>query len=260
MPIYAIGDIHGQKAMLDHALDLIETDGGPGAHIVFIGDYTDRGPDSRAVIETLIAGKDAGRNWCFLKGNHDRMFCDYVTRAIEHDPKVKSNISWVNPRLGGVTTLASYGVTGTPHFAHPLNGFETLTHYTRDGQNITPGQIVAEAKSAVPEPHIAFLANLPLTLTTEDLIFVHAGLRPNVALADQDVEDMLWIRDGFLEVNHDFGRLVVHGHTALDAPTHFGTRVDIDGGAGYGRPLVPVVFEGRDCWTLTRTGRIPLTA
>ena len=63
MPIYAIGDIHGQKAMLDHALDLIETDGGPGAHIVFIGDYTDRGPDSRAVIETLIAGKDAGRNW-----------------------------------------------------------------------------------------------------------------------------------------------------------------------------------------------------
>ena len=61
-PIYAIGDIHGQKAMLDHALDLIETDGGSDAKIVFLGDYTDRGPDSRSVVETLIAGRNAGRN------------------------------------------------------------------------------------------------------------------------------------------------------------------------------------------------------
>ena len=258
MTIYAIGDIHGQKAMLDHALSLIKADGGPDAHIVFIGDYTDRGPDSRAVIETLIAGKASGKNWSFLKGNHDRMFCDYVTTAKEHDPKVKSNISWINRRLGGVTTLASYGITGEPHFAHPLNGFETLTHYTRDGENIAPADIAAEARAVVPQSHIDFLSSLPLTLTTEDLIFVHAGLRPNVALADQDIEDLIWIRDGFLETNHDFGRLVVHGHTALDAPTHFRNRIDIDGGAGYGRPLVPVVFEGRDCWTLTPTGRLPL--
>lgn len=259
MPTYAIGDIHGQIDMLDNALALIAADGGEDAHIVFIGDYTDRGPDSRAVIETLISGKSAGKNWTFLKGNHDRMFCDYVTGAIEHDPKVKSNISWINPRLGGVTTLASYGIIGEPHFAHPLNGLETLTHYTRDGDNTAPETIAAEARAAVPQSHIDFLTNLPLTVQTEDLIFVHAGLRPNVALADQDIEDLLWIRDGFLETNHDFGRLVVHGHTALDHPTHFGNRIDIDGGAGYGRPLVPVVFEGRDCWTLTTTGRVPLT-
>ena len=258
MPIYAIGDIHGQIDMLNHALGLIAADGGPDAHIVFIGDYTDRGPDSRAVIERLIAGKAAGHNWTFLKGNHDRMFCDYVTSANEHDPKVKSNISWINPRLGGANTLASYGVTGTPHFDHPLNGFEKLTHYTRDGATLSAATIAAEARAAVPQAHTDFLSNLPLTLETEDLIFVHAGLRPQIALADQDVEDLLWIRDGFLETAYDFGRIVVHGHTALDAPTHFGTRVDIDGGAGYGRPLTPVVFEGRDCWTLTSTGRVPL--
>ena len=260
MTIYAIGDIHGQIDMLNNALALIKADGGPDAHTVFIGDYTDRGLNSKSVIETLIAGKAAGKNWSFLKGNHDRMFCDYVTSAIEHDPKVKSNISWINPRLGGANTLASYGVTGTPHFDHPLNGVETLTHYTRNGETISPETIAAEARTAVRQSHIDFLSNLPLTLETENLIFVHAGLRPNIAIKDQDIEDLLWIRDGFLETNHNFERLVVHGHTALNHPTHFGNRVDIDGGAGYGRPLVPVVFEGRDCWTLTDTGRVPLVA
>ena len=259
MTIYAIGDIHGQIDMLNHALALIEADGGPDAHTVFIGDYTDRGLNSKSVIETLIAGKAAGKNWSFLTGNHDRMFCDYVTSGNQHDPKVKSNISWINPRLGGVTTLASYGIIGEPHFAHPLNGYETLTHYTLVGTTISPPEIAAEARAMVPQAHIDFLSSLPLTLCTEDHIFVHAGLRPGIALADQDIEDLLWIREGFLETRHDFGRLVVHGHTALDAPTHFGNRIDIDGGAGYGRPLVPVVFEGRDCWTLTPNGRVPLT-
>ncbi len=254
--IYAIGDIHGQKAMLEHALDLITQDGGPDAHIVFLGDYTDRGPDSAGVIDMLIEGKAAGRNWSFLMGNHDRMFCDYVTNAVEHDPKVKSNISWVNPRLGGAATLASYGMLGEPHFAHPLHGFEALTHYTRDGNMVSHDKIALEARAAVPQAHLDFLTTLPMTLATEDLIFVHAGLRPNVALEDQDVEDLLWIRDGFLETGYDFGRLVVHGHTALEEPTHFGTRIDIDCGAGYGRPLIPVVFEGRDCWALTEAGRV----
>lgn len=74
MTLYAIGDIHGQLDMLHNALDLIETDGGRDAQIVFMGDYTDRGPDSRGVIDLLIEGRDAERNWTFLMGNHDRMF------------------------------------------------------------------------------------------------------------------------------------------------------------------------------------------
>ena len=258
--IYAIGDIHGQKAMLDNALALIETDGGPEAHIVFVGDYTDRGPDSKGVIETLIEGREAGRNWTFLKGNHDRFFSHWVQFGKQHDPRVASGISWFNPRLGGMTTLASYGVASEaePKFEKCDDGLEHFTGFAEPSSLITPDQLQRQAKDAVPQSHLEFLDGNPLTFETDDLLFVHAGLRPGVAFENQDPEDFLWIRDGWLEDTRDHGKLVVHGHTALDRPKHEGNRVNIDGGAGYGRPLVPVVFEGRECWTLTPEGRVPL--
>lgn len=257
--IYAIGDIHGQIDMLHTALDLIAADGGADAQVIFVGDYTDRGPNSKAVIDTLIKGQSEGRNWTCLKGNHDRMFHDFVTKGVEHDPMVKSNISWVNKRLGGVTTLASYAVTGDPHFTHHDGDLERLTHYSKDGETLTRDDVLAQAKSLVPQAHLNFLDALPLIHETDDHIFVHAGLRPHVPLADQDAEDMLWIRDGFLETGYNFGKLVVHGHTALDHPTLYETRLNIDGGAGYGRPLVPIALNGTSCWTLTANGRQPLT-
>ena len=258
--IYAIGDIHGQKEMLDHALALITADGGEDAQVVFLGDYTDRGPDSRAVIDTLIAGRDAGRNWTFIKGNHDRFFTRFVQEGREHDPRVKSGISWLNPRLGGTATLASYGVKGTPDFTrHQTSGLEWLEGFQTAQAVWNAEQLQRAAASAVPAAHLDFLDALPLWHATDDLLFVHAGLHPGHAIDQQDIEDLLWIRDGFLDSDHDFGKLIVHGHTALDAPQHFGNRVDLDGGAGYGRPLVPAVFEGRDCWTLTEKGRVALT-
>lgn len=253
-PIYAIGDIHGQSDMLDAALSLIANDGGPDAQVVFLGDYTDRGPDSRGVIERLIAGRDAGRDWVILRGNHDRLFTRFVRHGIAHDDRVRSGIHWINPRLGGDTTLASYGVTGDPVFHHPKGGLERLEQFARLDQPA----LVQQAQAAVPASHLDFLDALPLYHQTDDLLFVHAGLRPGVALTDQTEDDMIWIRDGFVDSRHDFGRLVVHGHTALDIPQHFGNRVDLDGGAGYGRPLLPAVFEGRDCWLLTARGRVPL--
>lgn len=256
--IYAVGDIHGQKAMLDQSLAMIEADGGPDAQVVFMGDYTDRGPDSRAVIDTLIDGLAAGRNWTCLKGNHDRMFYDFVMDGVEHDPAITSNLSWVNPRLGGNTTLASYGITGTPVLDHPEGGFDCLTHFTTDTGDISKDDIVAMAKQNVPQEHLSFLDTRQLYLETGDHIFVHAGLRPNVALAAQTADDIMWIRDGFLDTAHDFGKLVVHGHTAIDYPTHYGTRVNIDAGAGRGRVLVPVAFDGRDCFALTENGRAPI--
>lgn len=259
-PIYAIGDIHGQKEMLDRALALIAADGGDDAQIVFVGDYTDRGPDSRAVIDTLIAGRDAGRNWVFLKGNHDRMFSNFVQQGIEHDPRVKSGISWLNPRLGGSATLASYGIEGEMHFA-PRRGneLEFLVHFEGDSGVLDKSALQQQAQAAVPAAHLDFLETLPLWHETDDLLFVHAGLRPGLPVAAQDPEDLLWIRSPFLETKRDFGKLVVHGHTALDYPQHFGNRIDLDGGAGYFRPLVPAVFEGRDCWLLAGHGRVPLT-
>lgn len=259
-PIYAIGDIHGQKDMLDRALSLIATDGGLNAHVVFLGDYTDRGPDSRGVIDMLIAGVKAGRNWTLIKGNHDRLFSNFVRDGNEHDPRVSSGISWLNPRLGGENTLRSYGIDGQMHFAHRKPpALERLQHFEGPTGWKDKTALHTMAQHCVPVEHLEFLDSLPLTYETPDHIFVHAGLRPSVAVEDQDPEDLIWIRDGFLDSDHDFGKLVVHGHTALDYPQHFGNRVDLDGGAGYGRPLVPAVFEGRDCWVLTDRGRVALT-
>ena len=258
--IYAVGDIHGQKAQLDHALALIAADGGPDAEIVFLGDYTDRGPDSKGVLDTLIDGRAAGRNWRFLMGNHDRFFSHWVQHGREHDPRVASGLSWLNPRLGGIATLASYGVTSDvePTFAREEDGLEYLLGFQRGDRLMTPDDVQRDAQTAVPQSHLAFLDSLPLTLETDDLLFVHAGIKPGVPVADQDPEDLLWIRQGFLDDTRDHGKLVVHGHTALDTPEHFGNRIDLDGGAGYGRPLVPAVFEGRDCFLLTPGGRQPL--
>lgn len=259
-PIYAIGDIHGQADMLDHALALITADGGPDAQLVFLGDYTDRGPDSRGVIDRLIAGYDAGRPWVFLKGNHDRMFTRFVREGTEHDARVKSGISWLNPRLGGSTTLASYGLNGTMHFAdRRTDGRECLAHFEGDAGQIDKDALAAQARDVIPEKHLSFLEERPLFHQTNDLIFVHAGLRMELPLEWQDPEDLLWIREGFLESRTDYGHLIVHGHTALDHPQHFGNRVDLDGGAGYGNPLIPAVFEGRDCWLLTKAGRVRLS-
>ncbi|MEL6641673.1 MAG: metallophosphoesterase, partial [Pseudomonadota bacterium] len=141
--IYALGDIHGQKRMLDNALALIEADGGPDAKIVFLGDYTDRGPDSKGVLDLLIAGQNDGRNWHFIKGNHDRFFSHWVQFGREHDPRVKSGISWLNPRLGGTATIASYGVTSDldPAFARNASDLEVLVHFQKGDTLILPAHV-----------------------------------------------------------------------------------------------------------------------
>lgn len=237
--IYAIGDIHGQIGQLEQALALIERDGGPDARIVFLGDYVDRGPDSRAVLERLRQGVAAGRNWTCLKGNHDRMFEWFLEAVPRYDPHLLVGYHWLHEKLGGVETLASYGVE-VP-------------------ERIRLEDLQRRALAYVPAEHMAFLAGLKTYHQEGELLFVHAGLRPDVALEAQAEDDLLWIRDGFLDYEGPFPWLVVHGHTALEQPTHFGNRVDLDGGAAFGRDLVPVVFEGRDAWCLTAEGRTPLT-
>ncbi|MGR3542393.1 MAG: serine/threonine protein phosphatase, partial [Hasllibacter sp.] len=103
-----------------------------------------------------------------------------------------------------------------------------------------------------------WIAGLPVTREEGDLLFVHAGIRPGVPLREQDEEDLVWIRRGFLDHDRPFGRLVVHGHTPLDAPTHFGNRIGIDSSAAFGMPLVPVAFEGTEAFALDEGGRVPL--
>ncbi len=259
--IYAIGDIHGQRAMLDQALDLIAADGGADAPLVFLGDYTDRGPDSRGVLDRLIAGRAAGRDWTFIKGNHDRMFERFLDSGALHDAEIKSGLSWLDPRLGGDTTLASYGIgpAGPADFATDAAGRQTLVSYPTTQGDLTLASLLSLARERVPVAHRAFLAGNPLMHRTQDALFVHAGFRPGVQLDAQKEDDLIWIRAGWLDNTDDHGVMVVHGHTALDHPTHLGNRIDLDGGAGYGRPLVPAVCDGGLWFLLTDAGRVPLT-
>lgn len=239
MRCYALGDIHGQLDQLDHALGLIEADGYDGEPIVFVGDYTDRGPDSRGVLDRLIEGQAKGKNWVLLKGNHDRMFSWFMEETPRHDPYLLINYYWLHPRLGGDTTLRSYGVE------------------VSDDRRLF--NVHADAREAVPQAHIEFLRDLPLTHRIGDLFFVHAGIKPGVDLNEQEENDLIWIRKGWIEDTRDHGVLVVHGHTMIKFPKHYGNRINLDGGAGYGRPLVPVVFEGMSCWSLSDEGRKPLS-
>ncbi len=242
MRTYAIGDIHGHLDLLCDAHDRIARDtamsGDADAPVVHVGDLVDRGPDSRGVVEHLRAGIAAGHNWVVLKGNHDRMFAAYLADIGWHDPGLRRDLSWLHPRLGGAETLASYGVRGAAD--RPL------------------APVHAEAVAAVPQPHRRFLEACPVYFQRGEVLFVHAGLRPGIAIEAQSETDLVWIRSVFLEDPRDFGALVVHGHTALDAPRHYGNRVNIDSGAAYGGPLTTVVIEGRDVWQLVDGGRVPV--
>lgn len=241
MTLYAIGDIHGQLDRLRAAHDLIARDAaahGPGP-VVHLGDLVDRGPDSAGVVAFLMAGIAAGADWVVISGNHDRMFRLFAGHdAPRHDPRLRPDLSWLHPRLGGAETLASYGVRS------PADRPVAAVH--------------RDARAAVPSEHLAFLAGLSTSHRAGGALFVHAGIRPGVALGSQTEDDLLWIRDPFLTDRRDHGALVVHGHTALERATHYGNRLNLDSGAGYGGPLSAVAIEGWAAFLLTPAGRVPL--
>ncbi len=242
MAVYAIGDIHGRLEALRHQHALIEADRarhGPGP-VVHLGDLVDRGPDSRGVVDWLMAGIARGEDWVVLRGNHDRMFSLFLDDPRACDPGLRADLSWLHPRIGGGATLASYGIANAADL--PL------------------ARAHAAALAAVPAAHRAFLAGLPAMHRAGGAVFVHAGIRPGVALAAQDETDLLWIRGAFLDDPRDHGALVVHGHTAVDAPEHRGNRLNIDTGAGYGRALTTVAIEpGGAVFQLTPGGRLALS-
>ena len=242
MRSYAIGDIHGQLHLLLDAHARIAADrartGDAAAPVVHVGDLVDRGPDSREVVEHLRAGIAAGAPWIVLKGNHDRMFTAFLADLRAHDPGLRPDLGWLHPRLGGAATLASYGVAKAAD------------------RPVAP--VHAEAVAAVPAAHRAFLEARPTWVRRGEVVFVHAGIRPGVPLEAQREDDLVWIRAPFLEDPRDHGFLVVHGHTHLPAPTHYGNRVNIDSGAAYGGPLTAIVIEGRAVFHLTPHGRVPL--
>ncbi|MDP2086868.1 MAG: metallophosphoesterase family protein [Gemmobacter sp.] len=239
MRTYAIGDIHGHLDLLRAAHARIRADravtGDHAAPVIHVGDLVDRGPDSPGVIDFLRAGIAAGEPWVVLKGNHDRMFTLFLKTPPQRDPKLRADLGWLHPRLGGGPTLAGYGIHA------PTDRPEAAVH--------------RDALVAVPQAHRDFLESLPLMHRRGDVVFVHAGIRPGVALEEQTEDDLIWIRHDFLDDARDHGVLVVHGHTAVERATHHGNRLNIDSSAAYGGPVSAVVIEGRSAWLLGPDGR-----
>ncbi len=241
MPLYAIGDIHGHLDQLRGLHGLIAEDAnlhGGRARIVHLGDLVDRGPNSAGVIAYLMSGIARGNDWIVLKGNHDHMLSLFLDDPKAHDPGLRSDLSYLHYKIGGGPTLASYGV--------------------RNAADRPIAPVHAEAVANVPAAHRAFLKGLPVSYQQDEVLIVHAGIRPGIRLDRQSETDLLWIRREFLEDPRDHGPLVIHGHTAIDAPTHYGNRVNIDSGAAYGGPLSAIVIEGREIDLITLNGRVPL--
>lgn len=240
--VYAIGDIHGHLGLLKAAHDLIEADrarhaAGP-APVVHLGDLIDRGPESAGVISYLDAGLREGRDWVVLKGNHDRMLRGFLQDPHRPDEGLRNLVSYLHPGIGGAATLASYGV-----------------HAPADRP---VAKVHADALERVPPGHLAFIDRQRTHFRAGDLLFVHAGVRPGVALEKQTETDLVWIREPFLSHAAPHPWLVVHGHTTVDAPQHRGNRVNIDSGAAYGGPLTALVVEGSETFVLTPRGRAAL--
>ncbi len=242
MRTYAIGDIHGHLDLLIEAHARIAADrresGVDDGPIVHIGDLVDRGPNSQGVIEYLRAGIAAGENWVVLKGNHDRMFTGFLSDMGYQDEGLRADLSYLHYKIGGAETLASYGIKNAAD------------------RRIAP--VHAEAVAAVPQAHRDFLVSRPTSFVRGEVMFVHAGVRPGVPLDAQTETDLLWIRGAFLIDPVDHGKLIVHGHTAIDRPRNYGNRVNTDSGAAYGGPLSAIVLEGRDAFHLTQTDRVLL--
>lgn len=223
--VYAIGDVHGCLYELNLLLDGIEADnkkanqalGREGKpYIVFLGDYIDRGFDSKGVIDRLIALKEKNNTVFFLKGNHEVAFSGFLSYP-------ERNEAWLD--WGGVETLRSYGLDNI--HGRPIKA------------------VSYDARSRVPLAHLDFLNNLALTHQIGDYLFVHAGLKPGIALDDQSEEDLLWIRKPFHQtpVHQRPMQVVVHGHHPVKEPEDKGWRINLDTGACWTGKLSAVVLE-----------------
>jgi serine/threonine protein phosphatase 1 len=223
--VYAIGDIHGRLDLLEQTLALVAED----AHrhpkdvsrsLVFVGDYIDRGPDSRGVVERLLDDPLPGFTTVRLMGNHEDSLLRFIDRQSD-------GLGWLT--YGGVGTLMSYGVPVRTLPADPASA-EELRQATW---------------AALPAAHEAFLRRCLLHHVEDDYVFVHAGIRPGRTLDRQSPQDLLWIRDDFLRSRTPLpGMVVVHGHTICDTAQDLGHRINIDTGAFVSGRLTTLVLRG----------------
>lgn len=226
---YAIGDIHGRADLLDQLLAKIEADdaarGSSNTKVIFLGDLPDRGPASRQVIERAMAFAQDKPDTIFIKGNHEEL----LIRVWDGDRPTAS----IFHRGGGRETLMSYGVTADEYDSWDL------------------GDVIDAAHRVVPQAHIDFLRHFRPAYRSGDYFFTHAGVRPGIALEDQDEKDLRWIRGDFIDSTANFGAVVVHGHTIRDEVEERSNRIGIDTGAYASGRLTAIGLEGTDRWYLS---------
>jgi serine/threonine protein phosphatase 1 len=226
--VYAIGDIHGRRDLLDRLLAMIEADDGARGpartELIFLGDLVDRGPDSVGVIERVMALSETRAVRC-LMGNHEEVFL----RAVDGDPRALRFLV----RIGGRETLLSYGLTEEEY------------------RSVDYDALLVLLREKVPQSHLAFLSAFEKWVEVGDYLFVHAGLRPGVAVEDQKSADLCWIREDFLEHRESFGKMVVHGHSITEEIDERSNRIGIDTGAFASGRLTAIGLERDARWYLT---------
>jgi len=220
--VYAIGDIHGRLDLLLRLETLIAEDLATSepqsSLLVFLGDYVDRGPESRGVIEYLSNEIRIGDVQVFLRGNHEEVLLAFLS-----DASVLAEWS----QFGGLETLYSYGVR--PRLPLRPSDF---------------GEFQERLNNALPVAHRNFLQNTRYSFDMNTHYFVHAGVRPGIRLANQKPEDLLWIRDDFLNSSRPANRVIVHGHTPVVSAELLPHRINVDTGAYLSGRLTCVVLEG----------------
>lgn len=221
MRIHAIGDVHGRLDLLEemHRQIAAGLDERPvdDWRVIHLGDYVDRGPDSRGVLDFLIAARERDPRHVVLAGNHDVGFLDFLAT-----PGAESLFA----RFGGADTARSYGVELSFDMPEALEkGWARLLR-------------------AVPGRHQEFLQSLPFSISFGDFYFCHAGIRPGTALDRQAVQDLIWVRNVFLDYPGLHEKVVVHGHTPASEPEMMANRVNVDTGAYRSGVLTALLIEG----------------
>lgn len=229
--VYAVGDIHGRLDLLDEIIDQIARDSESRqpakTFVVFLGDLIDRGPSSCGVVERLLHFKPEWATPIFLAGNHE----EYLLRVLDGERGVLRD--WM--KFGGAECVRSYGIEP--------EGLDRLDETSA----------MRMVSAAVPPGHREFLRSFGDTFRFGGYLFVHAGIRPGVALEEQSKVDLRWIRDPFLADGKDHGYMVVHGHTIVDQVEERLNRIAIDTGAYRTGILTALAVEGAARWYL-RTG------
>lgn len=219
--IYAIGDVHGRADLLGEVVRRIdahnEANPAPQSVEVFLGDYVDRGPQSRQVLDILTL-RQRQRQMICLKGNHET----YITEFLRNP---SSLARW--KAFGGLETLVSYGLR--PTF---------------DPDEAEQRELATELDRTLPQAHRRFFSGLPISFSCGDYFFAHAGVRPGVPLQLQQQDDLLLIRQDFLRHDKAFGKIIIHGHTPVTEPETRFNRINIDTGAYATGKLTCLVLEG----------------